>query len=292
MPQSLNAPLGYFGAITGAMIWGIGPYFFRQLDAFPVAEIITMRIIVASLLLCVFFGVFQRSRLAEFRTITIKQYMLFFICAWLVLGNWYVFVFAVSVERIVEAALGYYIYPLVAACLGMLVLGEKTETRTVIALCLAMMAVLIKASLLPNFPWIAIALASTFGIYAILRKRISVATDTGTCVETVMLLPLGLCYMGWQISVSAPLIFGGGGFGFSMALLCGLFTTVPLLLFHLGNRNLPMAVSGLLFYVNPSLQLSVGIFFGEAFTRIDLVVFALIWTGLAIQFMPVLLRRA
>ena len=291
MPQPTHTPLGYFGAVTGAMIWGVGPYFFRQLDAFSVNEIITMRIIFASILLCFFFSLFHRHRLTEFRQITARQYALFFLCSWLVLGNWYIFVFAVSIERIIEAALGYYIYPLVAACLGMLVLGEKTERRTVIALFLAMVAVLIKASLLPNFPWIAIALAATFGIYAILRKRITVATDTGTCIETLMLLPIGLGYLYWQISQSIPLIFGGGSFGFSMALLCGLFTTVPLLLFHLGNRHLPMAVSGLLFYVNPTLQLSVGIFFGEAFTMIDLVVFALIWTGLAIQFTPILLRR-
>lgn len=291
MHKPTNAPLGYFGAITGAMIWGVGPYFFRQLDAFDVNEIITMRIVFASLLLGFFFFLFQRHRLAELQKISWQQYVLFFICAWLVLGNWYVFVFAISIKRIIEAALGYYIYPLVAASLGMLVLREKAETRTLIALALAAIAVLIKASLLPNFPWIALALAGTFGIYAILRKHLKVATDTGTLIETIMLLPLGLLYISWQLSVSAPLIFGGGTFGVGMAILCGLFTTVPLLLFHLGNRNLPMAVSGLIFYVNPSLQLSVGVFFGEPFTTIDLIVFALIWTGLAIQFAPILKTR-
>ena len=292
MQKPSTTALGYFGAISGAMIWGVGPFFFRQLDAFPVAEIISMRILVASLLLSVFFFGFQRHRLSEFEGITLKQYLLFFLCAWLVLGNWSVFVFAVSIERIVEAALGYYVYPLVAASLGMLVLKERAEPRTLIALALALVAVVIKGSLLPNFPWIAVALASTFGIYAILRKRLAIATDTGTMIETVMLFPLGLIYVVWQLSTGTPIIFGGGTFGYSMAVLCGLFTTVPLLLFHIGNRYLPMSVSGLLFYINPTLQLAVGIIFGEPFTGVDMIVFALIWTGLAVQFLTPHLRRS
>ena len=292
MNMPSTTAFGYLGAITGAVIWGVGPYFFRQLDAFPVAEIITMRILFATILLSLFFILFQRHRLPEFRAITAKQFLLFFLCAWLVFGNWFIFVFAISVERIVEAALGYYVYPLVASCLGMLILKERAEPRTLVALTLALVAVLIKASLLPNFPWIAIGLAGTFGIYAILRKRLPVKTDTGTMVETIMLLPIGLIYIGWQLSNGGALIFGGGTFGYSMALLCGLFTTVPLLLFHIGNRYLPMSVSGLLFYINPSLQLTIGVLFGEPFTGIDMIVFALIWTGLAVQFVTPLLRRS
>lgn len=284
--------IGYFGAIVGAMIWGIGPYFFRQLDAYSVAEIIAMRVVFASLLLMVFYAFMRRKRNLSFRAITIPQFLIFGLCAFLLLANWYMFVLAVSIDRIIEAAIGYYIYPLIAACLGMLVLKEQVKPRTVIALVLAFIAVLIKASLLPNFPWIALSVAGSFGLYAILRKCLPVASDTGNMVESFMLLPIGLIYLGWQATQGLPVVFGGGSFGFGMAVLCGLFTITPLLLFHMGNRYLPMSVTGLLFYINPSLQLLIGVWFGEPFTVIDMIVFSLIWIGLIIQFAPIKFRAS
>ena len=286
MPNLPPRIIGILGAIGGASIWGIGPYFFRQLSAFDVDEIIAMRIIASSILFTIFLFHLKRLKELDIRAMAPRHILTIIICAFLVIGNWYVFVLAISIDRIIEAALGYYIYPLVAAFLGMVVLKERPEKRTLIALALAFIAVMVKASTLAAAPWIALTLAGTFGFYAVLRKRLPIAVDTGTALETLILLPIGLLYVSWQLSADISPVFGGGVYGVSMALLCGLFTTVPLLLFHTGNRYLPLAVGGLLFYINPTLQLIIGILVGEPFHASDLLVFGLIWTGLAIQFTP------
>lgn len=140
--------------------------------------------------------------------------------------------------------------------------------------------------MLSNFPWIAISMASTFALYAVVRKKLAVKSDTGTVIETIMLTPIALIYFGWQTQNGAILFFGADLKGFMLAVFCGLFTIIPLYLFHNGNKALPLAIAGLIFYLNPTSQLVISIILGEPFNTIDIIAFILIWSGLLIQFSP------
>jgi chloramphenicol-sensitive protein RarD len=174
--------------------------------------------------------------------------------------------------------------------MGYYFLGERLDKLTKIALLFALAAVLLKGTSLSNFPWIAISMATTFALYAIIRKQLPVKSDTGTLIETIMLAPIAVIYFGWRAQNGAVLFFGADLMGLMLAVFCGLFTIIPLYLFHNGNKMLPLAIAGLIFYLNPTSQLIISIMLGEPFSFIDISVFVLIWTGLLIQFSPMFFK--
>ena len=281
---------GYISATSGALIWGMVPLYYNLLNKFAFIEVVAQRTFWACIIL-IFVFVAQR-RLLEFRTVlsSSKNLFLFFICAILISANWLFFIFAIQHGQLMQSALGYYIYPLITAALGFYFLGEHLENETKIALILAIVAVILKSSALTNFPWIAIGMAFTFAVYAIIRKKLIAKPDAGLMIETTMLLPLALIYFCWQLNNGIPLYFGGDITGLILAIFCGLFTIIPLYLFHSGNKVLPLSIAGLLFYLNPTSQMLISMLLGETYTFIDVCVFILIWLGLIIQFAPIILK--
>ncbi len=283
---------GYISATSGALIWGIVPLYYNLLNEFAFFEVVAQRIFWACIIFTFVF-IFQK-RLIELKTIlsSPKNLILFLICAMLISANWLFFIFAIQHGQLMQSALGYYIYPLFTAALGYYFLGERLENPTKIALIFAVAAVFIKGSALSNFPWIAISMAVTFAVYAIIRKKLAVKSDTGLMIETTMLMPIALLYFGVQFQNSTPLFFGGDIIGVIFAIFCGLFTIVPLYLFHSGNKVLPLSIAGLIFYLNPTSQMLISILLGEDYNFIDVSVFILIWIGLIIQFSPMLFNSS
>ena len=286
-----NRQKGYFGAVSGSLIWGFAPIAFWQLEGFSAFEIVYQRIFYAALVFMVmlyFLGRFAELREALTRSAALFGY--FLLTSMLILVNWLVFIYSIEVDHLSEAALGYYIYPLSTSGLAYLMLGERVDKRTLAALLLAGIAVLVKAQAqaLGDGLWISLVLALTFSLYAICRKKMDVAPDTATALETILLLPLVFGFFIWQATSLGPdaLFFGGGVFGYGMGLLIGIITLSPLVLFHMGNKYLPLSLSSLLFYINPTIQLGLSLWNGEPFIWQDGVAFALIWLGLMICFWP------
>ena len=128
-------------------------------------------------------------------------------------------------------------------------------------------------------------LAVSFALYGVVRKWMGVDSMTGLFVETAILVPPSIGYLWWMQASGKPIFFGGGTINVIMALLAGVVTVVPLILYHAGNRALPLSVASLMFYINPTTQLLIGVFyFGAAFPPREAVVFGLIWTGLVVYF--------
>ena len=279
---------GYISATSGALIWGIVPLYYNLLNEFAFIEVVAQRIFWACIIFTIVL-IFQK-RLIEIKTAisSLKNFILFLICAILISANWLFFIFAIQHGQLMQSALGYYIYPLFTAALGYYFLGERLENPTKIALIFAVSAVFIKSSALSNFPWIAISMAITFAAYAIIRKLLTVKSDTGLMIETIMLMPIALLYFGAQLKNNTPLFFGGDIIGVIFAIFCGLLTIVPLYLFHSGNKVLPLSIAGLIFYLNPTSQMFISILLGEDYNLVDVGVFILIWIGLIIQFSPML----
>ena len=281
---------GYASATSGALIWGMAPLYYRLLNEFPLMEVVAQRSFWSCILFMIVFII--QNRLSELRQAlnSFKNISLFIICSALIGTNWLLFIFAINYGQLMQSALGYYIFPLLTAAMGYYFLGERLDKLTKIALLFALAAVLLKGTSLSNFPWIAISMATTFALYAIIRKQLPVKSDTGTLIETIMLAPIALIYFGWQAQNGAVLFFGADLMGLMLAVFCGLFTIIPLYLFHNGNKMLPLAIAGLIFYLNPTSQLVISIMLGEPFSFIDISVFVLIWTGLLIQFSPMFFK--
>jgi chloramphenicol-sensitive protein RarD len=281
---------GYASATSGALIWGMAPLYYRLLNEFPLMEVVAQRAFWSCILFMVVFII--QNRLSELRQAlnSFKNISLFIICSALIGTNWLLFIFALNYGQLMQSALGYYIFPLLTAAMGYYFLGERLDKLTKIALLFALAAVLLKGTSLSNFPWIAISMATTFALYAIIRKQLPVKSDTGTLIETIMLAPIAMIYFGWQAQNGAVLFFGADLMGLMLAVFCGLFTIIPLYLFHNGNKMLPLAIAGLIFYLNPTSQLIISIMLGEPFSFIDISVFVLIWTGLLIQFSPMFFK--
>ena len=281
---------GYASATSGALIWGMAPLYYRLLNEFPLMEVVAQRAFWSCILFMVVFII--QNRLSELRQAlnSFNNISLFIICSALIGTNWLLFIFALNYGQLMQSALGYYIFPLLTAAMGYYFLGERLDKLTKIALLFALAAVLLKGTSLSNFPWIAISMATTFALYAIIRKQLPVKSDTGTLIETIMLAPIAMIYFGWQAQNGAVLFFGADLMGLMLAVFCGLFTIIPLYLFHNGNKMLPLAIAGLIFYLNPTSQLIISIMLGEPFSFIDISVFVLIWTGLLIQFSPMFFK--
>ena len=203
----------------------------------------------------------------------------------LVTVNWMIFVYAVQSRQLFEAALGYFIYPLVTVVLGMLLLGERLDRWAWVAIGVVAAGVALKAANLGDLPWVALALAGSFGLYGVVRKRMGIDPLIGIFIETVMLIPLSILYLWWRYSTGGEIFFGGGAVNIMLAVSAGIITVVPLLLYHTGNRALPITVSSLLYYINPTTHMVVGLlYFRLSIPPWEWVVFGLIWAGLVVYF--------
>ena len=282
---------GYASATSGALIWGMAPLYYRLLNEFPLIDVVAQRAFWSCVIFIAIFAI--QNRLLEITQAlnSFKNISLFIVCSALIGTNWLLFIFALKHGQLMQSALGYYIFPLLTAAMGYYFFGERLNKLTKTALLFALAAVLLKGTMLSNFPWIAISMATTFALYAIIRKQLPIKSDTGTMIETIMLAPIALIYFGWQAQNGVTLFFGADFVGLMLAVFCGLFTIIPLYLFHNGNKVLPLAIAGLIFYLNPTSQLVISIMLGEPFNIIDISVFVLIWTGLLIQFSPMFFKR-
>jgi chloramphenicol-sensitive protein RarD len=281
--------IGLVAAIASPALWGIAPIFFHFLTAFALDEILVHRAIWAAVFMLGLFIILGDGK-TLFTTIqTKKQLAGLFAGACLVTINWTAFLYAVGTAQITESAFGYFIYPLMAIALGMIVFREKLDRRGWLALIVATAGVLVKATQLDGIPYIALLIGASFAVYAVVRKQINIDAFAGMVIELLMIAPIMLAYLVYLTFVIKPegasLFLDGSNYGVMMALASGIVTSVPLVLFHVGNRFLRLSITGFLFYINPSLQLLVGVLlFQEAFVWQDMLAFGLIWTALLFQF--------
>lgn len=211
----------------------------------------------------------------------------------LILGvNWLIYVYAIESGQVLETSFGYFINPLANVALGMLLLGERLNTRQAVAIGIAVVAIGIQAIGLAGIPLVALGLAGTFAAYGYFRKTASVGSAVGLFTETLLLAPLALGYLAYTFIVDGgpgphadPLTLG-------LLVLTGPATAVPLLLFAYAVQRLRLTTVGMLQYVAPSIAfvLAIGVF-GEHLNPLRLLGFALIWVSLAIYTADSIMRR-
>ena len=275
--------LGVIYAGAAFLIWGLAAVYWKELKSVPPLEIIAHRVAWSFFFLLPLI-VLQRQW-AEFAAIlkNLRMLLILLTSALLVAANWLIYVWAVNNDHLLQASLGYYINPLVNVVLGMVFLKERLRLPQVIAVLLAAAGVLYLTVQYGRFPWIAIGLAMSFGLYGLIRKMAPVSSLVGLAVETLLLsLPaIGyLFYLDFQgtgslfrISLNLDLLLIG----------CAPLTAIPLLFFTAGAKRLYLSTVGLMQYIGPSGMFLLAVFYyHEPFSTAQVWTFVMIWSALAI----------
>lgn len=286
----MNAGLAY--AALAFVAWGLFPLYFRGLAAVDAIEVALHRSAWSlAFVAAVLTGLGRWQWIVPL--LREPRRLLPFLCsAVLLFGNWLLYVWAVQNDRVLESSLGYFINPLVSVGLGVLVLRERLNRVQCVAVGVAVAGVAWMTVALGQLPWVALALALSFGIYGLLRKTSPLGAIEGFALETLLLAPLVVPWLAW-LSLQPGSGLGRGDAGLAALLvLCGPLTALPLMWFAAGARRLPLATLGIVQYISPTLQFLVGLWvFREPFDNARLAGFALIWLALAL-YSGDLLRRS
>lgn len=265
---------GLVAAVSAYVFWGFGPLYWRLLET-PADQIILWRFVQTAVLAGGF--VWLRARMAG-RRLSLPPVHL--ASAVLIAINWFVYVYAIETERVVDASLGYFINPLVSVALGMVVLGERLSRLQQIAVALALLGVIALTVDAGRFPWIAVVLALSFGLYGLVRKQSPLEAVEGLAADALWLaLPAAAAVV--YLGLRGELVVGSG-ISLAAFLLIGAVTAFPLTLFAFAARRMALSTVGLLQYLTPAIQFLLGwLAFGEEISPGRWTGVAFIWAALA-----------
>jgi len=264
--------------------WGLFPLYFHAIGEVPPIEILAHRMLWSLLFLGIVLTV--RRQWGWVGQVASQPRVIagFVASAFLLSGNWFIYIWAINNGHVIDASLGYFITPLLNVMLGFLLLHERPRRLQWLAIAVAACGVAQLAWQSGQMPWIALALAVTFGGYGLLRKTARLGALEGLSFETMILFPLALAYVAW-LSWHGQNTFMNSAHDSTRWLLAasGPITAVPLLMFASGARRIPMSALGLLQYISPTMQLLLGVWlFHEAFTAERMTGFLTIWSALAL----------
>lgn len=284
--------LGVVCGLAAYSLWGLFPLYFPLLEPAGGVEIVAHRVVwsvvfVALLLTAVRRWGHVRAAVTDGRTVLVLAG-----ASVLIAANWLIFVYGVNSGHVVETSLGYFVNPLVSVLLGVVVFGERLRRLQWVAVGIAAVAVLVLTVDYGRPPWIALSLAATFGLYGLMKKLVRVEAAPGLFIETVLVSLPAVAVLAF-LHADGGGTFGNAGTGHALLLVSsGIATAVPLLLFAAAARRVPLSTIGLLQYLTPLMQLSVGVFvYGEPMPPARLAGFAVVWLALAV-FTADLLRHA
>ncbi len=274
---------GFIAGIAAFATWGLIPVYWKLLSHLPAAEILAHRFVWTTVFLC---GLLSwQQRWPEVREATRSRRALFYCLAsgLAISVNWLFFIWAVNVGRVIETSLGYFMTPLINVLFGAVFLRERLTRWQLASVLLALIGVLNLTLGYGKFPWLALTLSVSFGLYGLLRKKSGVRPIPGLFLETSLLTPIAAGYLVY-LQRSGTSALGSATWPFVLLLIStGVVTGVPLVWFGHAARHLRLTTLGFLQYLSPSCSLFLGVFlYHEPFTRAHLVTFTFIWVALVI----------
>ena len=279
----LKANSGLAYALAAFLMWGLFPLYFHVLADVPSGEVLAHRVIGSAVLLAAWaaYSGGLGKILSELRNP--RRLAFYTVTTILISANWWIFIWAIQVGRTLEASLGYYINPLVNVMLGVIFLAERPSRRQWLAIAIAAGGVIWLVATQGVIPWVSLALALTFGSYALIRKMAGFDAMLGLTIETLLLAPIAVAALAWW-AFSGQLAFAHQGRSTDLLLLAaGLVTVLPLICFLEAGLRLKMATLGIVQYITPSMQFILAIFvFHEHFDSARSITFVCIWLALAI----------
>ena len=280
---------GMWIAVAAYVAWGLMPLYWHLLKAVPALQIMAHRVVWSALLVCGWLFIkygrgWLRDTLSKPRAASMLA-----ISGALIAFNWGLYIWAVNAGHVVESALGYFINPLLNVMLGVLVLHERLNRTQWTAIAIATLGVLWLTFHYGSFPWIALALAISFGAYGLVRKLLGAAPVRGLGVESLYLLLPALLFLFWAEATGRGHLFvhdaaPAWGIGITGLLVFGgVLTALPLIGFAAAVQRIPFSLVGLLQYISPTLQLLIGVLvMQEPFDQNRAIGFAFIWAALAL----------
>jgi len=278
-----NVRVGVLFAVSAYFLWGFAPIYFKLIDSVSADEIMVHRVIWSTLLLALIVLIFGKYQ--EFAKALSNKHAMqrLFITATFLGTNWFLFIWAVNNDHLLDASLGYYINPLFSVALGVVFLNERLSKWQLCAVLLAVIGVLIQLVMLGTLPVISLALAGTFGIYGLLRKKLPINSFVGLLIESLFMLPIALVY--WMLFVSSDTsnLFTNT-ISLNLLLACaGIVTTAPLLCFTAAAKRLTLSTLGFFQYIGPSIMFVLATFYyQEPYQEEKLLTFGFIWAALII----------
>ncbi len=275
---------GIFYAASASLWWGvIGTIFFKFVSFASFIELTVHRTIWTAFLLILTTSILKKW--SEFFKIFNKKKnkLLLFISGLLVSINWGTWLYAVSVNKLLDSSLGYYIYPIISVFLGRIFLKEKLNKNQLISILLVIVSLIYFLIKLGELPWIGLTVAVTFSLYGLIKKKIKVSSDIGLLIETLLISPIAIILFLYLVNFKLNI------FSFEEPLLSfylfwsGLMTLVPLFLFTLGFKIIGIGPASMILFLTPTSQFFLGIYyFGEILTIEKLIGFTIIWIAVLI----------
>ncbi len=277
-----KARSGFLLALGAYLLWGMLPFYMKAVAHLPLIEVIAHRIVwsvpIAAAVLV------WAGRTADFKAAirSPRSIGMAALTATLISVNWSIYVWAISVDRTVETALGYYINPLVVIVVGALVLGDKLDRLQIAAVALAAIAVAVLTVDAGKLPWVSLALAFSFAAYGFFRKTLPIGPSQGFLLEVLLLSVPALGYIIFLVASGQDHFISSSGADAALLIGCGPVTSVPLLLFAFGAKLLRLSTIGIMQYIAPTMVFLIAVLiFDEPFGTTQAIAFALIWAALA-----------
>jgi len=274
---------GILNAISAYFLWGFAPLYFKLIAHISPSEILIHRILWSTILLLI---VVIISRKWRGFIVILKQPKLLLkltISATFLAVNWFLFIWAINNDHLLDASLGYFINPLFSVALGMIFLGERLRKWQKLAVALAVIGVLIQLILVGSLPIISLALAGTFGIYGLLRKKMHLDSFIGLLIESILMLPIALLFWLFFVSSDTSNLFNNSWGLNTTLIMAGVVTTAPLLCFTAAAKRLTLSSLGFFQYIGPSIMFVLAtLLYQEPLELGKLTTFAFIWLALII----------
>ncbi len=274
---------GVLSAISAYLMWGLAPLYFKQLINVSADEIMVHRVVWSSILL---FIIVISARKWQPLVAIVKQPKVMIrlaITASFLGANWFMFIWAVNNDHLLDASLGYFINPLFSVALGVVFLQERLRKWQLIAVILAISGVLIQLISFGSVPIISLALAGTFGIYGLLRKKLSIDSFIGLLIESILMLPIALGYWFFFVSSDTSNMLNNQLMLNVTLMLAGVVTTAPLLCFTAAAKRLTLSTVGFFQYIGPSIMfILASYYYHEPLVTAKLMTFVFIWLALII----------
>jgi chloramphenicol-sensitive protein RarD len=278
---SVSRPAGLLYGLGAYASWGLFPAFFPLLKPAGAFEILAHRIVWTLAFMAVV--IVASRRLTDLRHIERRTWILLICASALVSANWVIYIYAVNNGHVVDAALGYFINPLVSVALGVLLFRERLNRAQAVALFIAVVAVVVLAVEVGTPPVIALGLAFSFGLYGAVKKVVPTDPRVSVGIEAGVAAPFALGYLAVLGNSGHATFATSGPWHVLLMIVSGPVTAIPLLLFAAAAQRLPLVTLGLLMYLTPAMQMTWGVVVGhESMPPARWLGFAMIWVALAI----------
>ena len=269
-----------FSVLGCYVLWGLLPIFWKLLANVDSVYVLAQRVLF-SCIFCLAIILLKKNGSSVKNILKSKtERRRYFVCGILISINWGVYILTIAIGKILEASLAYYMSPLFSVVIGALIFKEKLSAVQWISVGLALVGVMISVIAYGNVPYLAIIIGLSFALYGAMKKTIKAESEVSICMETMSVLPLALAFIVYA-QLSGYTTFSSLS-NAEMLLLAasGAVTSIPLMFFAKGIRKTSITTSGILMYINPTLQLLVGVLiYNEVFTKMNAITFAFVWAA-------------